>query len=461
MTATVEEHSVAVLWRWIGGSLLGCGGLLLAGWALSAPGVADAVAATDPTAPPSLVLPLRPAVAAGARPVIAVLGLNEGTETTDFLVPYAVLRQAGVGVVEAVAPQPGPVVLMPALAIEEGVRDFAAFDAAHPAGADIVIVPAMHRDDDPAVLAWLQRQAAQGAVVVAVCSGARVAGQAGLLEGRRFTGHWYDRSTLLRRHAGAQHVPGLRYLADGAVITTTGVSASLPVSLAIVEALAGPARARAVADELGLASWQAAHRSERFGLHLAHVGTLVANTVFFWRHERIELPVADGVDDVALAFAADAWSRTYRSSAVAVHPQVAAVPTVRLRSGLALRVAPPSADAVQAAVPPGPAACALRGSLQAIGKRYGEGTRHWVATQLEYDEALQEDCTAVLSAVPHGLAAGLRHWFAAAPTGSAVSHPSVVLSALIHPRSSGRSSNSVFSTTVLVVRATPGIALIW
>jgi transcriptional regulator GlxA family with amidase domain len=356
---------------------------------------AGGMAVTAAAAPP-LALSLR---AASAPPVIAVLALNEGTETTDFLVPHAVLRQAQVGVVEAVAPQPGPVVLMPALEVQ-GVRDFASFDAAYPAGADIVVVPAMHRDDDPAVQAWLQRQAAQGAVVVAVCSGARAVGQAGLLDGRRFTGHWYDRSTLLRRHAGAVYVPGQRYLADGPVVTTTGVSASLPVSLALVEALAGAARARAVAEALGLATWHAAHRSDQFGLGLAQVWTLAANTALFWRHERIELPVADGADDVALALAADAWSRTYRSQAVAVNPRAPAQ-AVRLRSGLVLRVAPPQAGAVPAAVPAavpgGPPACALRASLHAIGQRYGNGTRQWVATQLEYDQS-QDDCTALVAA---------------------------------------------------------------
>ncbi len=371
----------------------------LAWWAWASPGAAEvgaAVGAVPAAAAVSpLALPLRfgPSLGAvGARPVIAVLALNEGTETTDFLVPHAVLRQAQVGVVEAVAPQPGPVVLMPALEVE-GVRDFASFDAAYPAGADIVVVPAMHRDDDPAVRAWLQRQAAQGAVVVAVCSGARVVGQAGLLEGRRFTGHWYDRSTLLRRHAGAVYMPGQRYLADGPVVTTTGVSASLPVSLALVEALAGAASARAVAEELGLATWHAVHRSDRFGLGLAQVWTLAANTALFWRHERIELAVADGADDVALALAADAWSRTYRSQAVAVN-LLAPAQAVRLRSGLVLRVAPPQAAAVPTAVPGGPPACALRATLHAIGQRYGNGTRQWVATQLEYDEA-QDDCTAL------------------------------------------------------------------
>ncbi|MBT9513091.1 MAG: DJ-1/PfpI family protein [Acidovorax sp.] len=335
------------------------------------------------TATGPLTLPLR---SSGAAPVIAVLALNEGTETTDFLVPHAVLRQAQVGVVEAVAPRAGRVVLMPALQVDV-TRDFASFDAAYPAGADIVVVPALHTDDDPAVVAWLQRQAARGAVVVGVCAGARVLGQAGLLDGRSFTGHWYDRSTLLRRHPGASHVPDLRYLADGPVVTTTGVSASLPVSLAIVEALAGTDRARAVANELGLVSWRATHRSGQFGLGPAHLWTLTTNTVLFWRHERIEIPVVDGADDVALAFVADAWSRTYRSSARAVHAQA---PGVRLRSGLLLRVVPPGALAVQAPMAQDlSAACVLSRSLQAIGQRYGDATRQWVATQLEYDELLE------------------------------------------------------------------------
>ena len=124
--------------------------------------------------------------------------------------------------------------------------------------------------------------------------------------------------------------------------------------------------------------------------------TLAANTVLFWRHERIELPVADGADDVALALAADAWSRTYRSEAVAVNSQAPAQ-AVRLRSGLTLRVVPPQAAAVPVAVPGGAPACALRASLQAIGQRYGDGTRQWVATQLEYDET-QDGCPALAAA---------------------------------------------------------------
>jgi hypothetical protein len=82
------------------------------------------------------------------RPVIAVLALNEGTETTDFLLTHAVLQRADLADVQAVAPRRGRVLLYPALQVEVA-RDLAGFDSAYPAGADYVIVPAMRSDDDP------------------------------------------------------------------------------------------------------------------------------------------------------------------------------------------------------------------------------------------------------------------------------------------------------------------------
>ena len=51
------------------------------------------------------------------RPVVAVLGQNDGSETTDFLVPFGVLRSSGLADVFAVSIRPGPVTLMPSLTI--------------------------------------------------------------------------------------------------------------------------------------------------------------------------------------------------------------------------------------------------------------------------------------------------------------------------------------------------------
>jgi len=80
------------------------------------------------------------------RPLIAIVGINESTETTDYLMPYGILRRADVADVVTLATQPGPVSLFPVLKVEpDATTD--AFDAEHPDGADYVIVPAMSRDE--------------------------------------------------------------------------------------------------------------------------------------------------------------------------------------------------------------------------------------------------------------------------------------------------------------------------
>jgi putative intracellular protease/amidase len=317
---------------------------------------------------------------APGRPVVAVLALNESTEMTDLLVPHAVLQRAGVAEVRIVAPRAGRVSLYPALEVD-GAQDMASFDRMHPSGADYVIVPAMRTDDDPAVKGWLQRQAQQGARVIGVCSGARVVGQAGLLDGRRFAGHWYDRSTLLRRHPGATYVPNRRYVVDRGVATTTGITASVPTVLALVEAIGGRERAQAVAAELGVAAWDPAHDSAPFKLDAGRAWTYVVDKAVFWREERWRVEVQSGSDDVALALAVDAWMRTGR---VSVEAASASGP-VRLKSGLLLIAQPAGSGSPR--VPLSPAlkpAQQLDLTLCEIADRYGVVRRDRVMREMEY-----------------------------------------------------------------------------
>src|SRR5581483_9662453 len=132
----------------------------------------------------------------------------------------------------------GPVKLYPVFTVEPHAT-IAQFDAQHPDGADYVIVPAMSRDDDPAALAWIAAQAAKGAVVIGVCAGAKVVAQAGLLDGRHGTTHWYYVDQLRKRHPRVQYVPDRRFVIDDRVLTTTGITASIPMALTLIEAIAG------------------------------------------------------------------------------------------------------------------------------------------------------------------------------------------------------------------------------
>lgn len=345
----------------------------------------QASAPTTPAAPTdaAFVEAMRPR---HDTPVVAILAHAEGTETTDFLVPHALLRRAGVQVVP-VASTAGAVELMPALKIRIDTS-LAQFDARYPQGADYVIVPAMHRSDDPQVLDWLRAQQQRGAIIIGVCAGAQVLAEAGLLDGRGFTGHWWDRSTLARR-PGAHHVANRRFHVDTGIATTTGVSASIPATLALIEALQGRTRAEELAHELGARDWGSEHDSAHYRLAGDSLWAIVGNTLAFWRHETLALAVRDGSDDVTLALLADAWSRTYRSQAVAT-----AAGPVRLASGLTLLPHAASASQYPLSLDAAPALCQLDKALRQMAHRYGTRTSLWVATQLEYPFADErgDDC---------------------------------------------------------------------
>lgn len=318
------------------------------------------------------------------RPVIAVIGINDATEVTDYLMPTGILRRADVADVMMLSTGPGPVNLFPALQVEADAT-VAEFDARYPDGADYVIVPAMSRDDDPAALSWIRNQAARGAIVVGVCAGAKAVGATGLLDGKRATTHWWYLRELRRDNPTVIYVPDRRIVVDGRVATTTGITASMPISLTLIEAIAGRPKAEAVAKDLGLTRWGAGHDSGGFLLTQRFAVTVLRNVLAFWRREEMGIELTPGIDEVSLALVADAWSRTYRSRALTVAPNSGAVES---RNGV--RIIPDEtssaasfASMLSSARQPAPAR-ALDEALAAIEARYGDRTAEVVSMQLEY-----------------------------------------------------------------------------
>ena len=273
-----------------------------------------------------------------------------------------------------------------------GADDLAAGPGAH--GAPIRYL--VHRIRDgrtfttrrvvAALLDWVKRQATRGAIIVGICDGVPVLANAGLLEGRRATAHWKTIDGLERKHAGTQWLRNQRYVADGNVITTSGVSASIPISVALVEAIAGPERATQLARSLGVQDWSPVHDSSRFRLDAASLFTVLRNKAMFWRHETLGVPVAPGVDEISVALIADAYARTRRTTAVSIS---ASDMPIRTRRGLTLhpdRVS--SAPGKPAELLPLheelPAAQALDRALAGIAARYGDPTAAFVALTMEY-----------------------------------------------------------------------------
>ncbi len=318
------------------------------------------------------------------RPLIAVVGDNRMTELVDFVVPYALLKQAEIADVRALSLDDGPLQMMPALRLQ-AEQTIAAFDRQYPQGADYLIVPAVHRSDDARLGHWVAEQARKGATVVGICDGVLVLGYAGLLEGKRATGHWYSQTQRQEEFPTTHWQRNVRYLSDGKLITTAGVTAALPASLALVQAIAGRDKAAALAQQLGVNDWSAEHDSSAFSLSSGDYATAAGNLLAFWGHETLRLDATQGMDDITLALRADAWSRTFRSEVIAV-----AEGTVITRNGL--RLLPDAAASAAPALPPSDssrsAVAQLEQTLGAIAARYDTGTARLVRQQLEYPEAL-------------------------------------------------------------------------
>lgn len=355
----------------------------LGAWIAALPeNIAVAAEPVPPAEEAALLEALRPT--RDRRPVIAIIGVNDATETTDYVVPAGLLRRADVADVTMLATAPGPVQLFPALKVEPDAT-IAEFDSAHPEGADYVIVPAMSRDDDPVALGWLQDQAKKGATIIGICAGAKVVGAAGLLDGKRATTHWWYLKDLLKRHPTIEYVPNRRMVVDGKVATTTGISASIPTMLTLIDAIGGRERALSVARDLGVEHWDTRHASAAFRLSRPFATTVLGNVVSVWNRETFGIALAPGMDEVSLALVADAWSRTYRSKAVTLADAMAAVVSA---NGIRILPDQGAADWPAARRVPSyadePPAVALNHVLSAIGQRYGEPTTSVVAMQLEY-----------------------------------------------------------------------------
>ena len=237
-----------------------------------------------------------------ARPVIAILALNEATEVTDFLVPYGVLQRANVADVTVVAERAAPVPLHPFSALGRGPAllriepqsTMRAFDERYPEGADYVVVPAMEPRNNQFVMEWIVAQHRKGAKIFSVCAGSLTLAAAGLLDGRRATTHWAYIRDLQKAHPTMQWVQDRRYVADNGISTSTGITASIPVTVALVEAIAGREKAERLAQDLGVANWDARHRSSAFQLTWEHQKTFLRNWLSFWRRETLGVPVREG-----------------------------------------------------------------------------------------------------------------------------------------------------------------------
>ncbi|MFG2652622.1 GlxA family transcriptional regulator [Streptomyces sp. NPDC048436] len=122
-------------------------------------------------------------------------------------------------------------------------------------GADTVVVPGWQPVGDPAppeVLEALRRAHRRGSRIVAICTGAFVLAQAGLLDGRRATTHWASTGQLAAEFPEVEVDPDVLYVDHGDVATSAGTGAGIDLCLHLVRRDHGAAYAARIARSMVL-----------------------------------------------------------------------------------------------------------------------------------------------------------------------------------------------------------------
>ncbi len=128
------------------------------------------------------------------------------------------------------------------LGAHHAVADAPALDVLlHPGGAG---TRPLLRDSEH--LDWVREQRAAVPLMTSVCTGALVYAAAGLLHGRPATTHWRALDELRALDSSVQVREDDRWVDDGDMITSAGVSAGIDMALHLVARLAGRDRARQV-----------------------------------------------------------------------------------------------------------------------------------------------------------------------------------------------------------------------
>jgi transcriptional regulator GlxA family with amidase domain len=174
--------------------------------------------------------------------------LFEGFELLDMFGPleaWGMLAAQGGWRVATIAERAG------AVASAQGVQAVAEFGFEEGPAVDVLLVPGgigTRRElANQALLEWLRERSATAQLVTSVCSGSALLAAAGLLDGLRATSNNMSFHWVAAQGPKVAWVKQARWVEDGRFFTSSGVSAGIDMTLAVIAKLAGQEAAEKIA----------------------------------------------------------------------------------------------------------------------------------------------------------------------------------------------------------------------
>jgi AraC family transcriptional regulator, transcriptional activator FtrA len=188
-----------------------------------------------------------------------IIAANSGTEGSDFLAPYEVLARSGAFNLYAVAPERHITHLFPGGPLLRGVDfvphyAFAEYDSAIGSDPDLIVIPfllSQQASEYQAILTWIRAHAGPNTILLSICAGAQNLADTGLLTGRSATTHHYTFPVIAKAHPDVKLVRGVRYVEDGNLISSAGVTAGVDATLFTLKRMLGREAALDVAQQIG------------------------------------------------------------------------------------------------------------------------------------------------------------------------------------------------------------------
>lgn len=206
---------------------------------LSAELPGDALAATRQTA----VLPLAPS--ADGVPVAFLV--SSGAVMIDFAGPWEVFQDARIPSRTAPAFNVYTVAeTTRTIDVSGGAKLVPQYDLTNAPPPKVVVIPGQS-DPTKAMLDWVRSIARTADVLMSVCTGAFVLAQAGLLDGHAVTTHHGSFTTLAMQYPHLTVKRGARFVDEGRIATSAGLSAGIDLALHVVARYYGFETARQTA----------------------------------------------------------------------------------------------------------------------------------------------------------------------------------------------------------------------
>jgi transcriptional regulator GlxA family with amidase domain len=264
---------------------------------------------------------------------VVVAGV-EGSESSDLLAPYQILAETGAFNVYTVAPERKLAPLFPGSPHLAGVDmiphfSFAEYEQQVGVTPDLIVVPFIPSTDGPVdapILGWLRENVGESTVILSICGGAKMVADAGLLDRLSATTHHNIFQLVEPDHPNTEWLRGYRWVEDGNVISSAGITSGIDATLRAVERLVDRETAERVAAEVG---YPYVYYLDDPSFSLPERATVAPwmSLLYRWETVDIGLVLYDGVDELALTAITDTYPRSFAAAIRTIAPERAVIET--------------------------------------------------------------------------------------------------------------------------------------